>query len=123
MQSATGQRPIANVSTARRDGAGIIKAVGCRERCDLGHGLEGRASSSGQLGDIRRDPPRLIFREQLGRRSPAGLVLEVDIGELLTVVIAHHKAGRLFFDLPRRREAAIAAIKLRSSQGRLRRSL
>jgi hypothetical protein len=24
-----------------------------------------------QLGHIRRDPPRLIFGEQLGRRSPA----------------------------------------------------
>jgi hypothetical protein len=24
-----------------------------------------------QLGDIRRNPPRLVFREQLGRRSPA----------------------------------------------------
>ena len=24
-----------------------------------------------QLGDIRRDPPRLIARQQLGRRSPA----------------------------------------------------
>jgi hypothetical protein len=23
--------------------------------------------NSGSLGDIRRDPPRLIFREQLGR--------------------------------------------------------
>ena len=63
MLSATGQRPIANVSTARRDGAGIIKAVGCRERCDLGHGLDGRASSSGQLGDIRRDPSRLVPRD------------------------------------------------------------
>jgi hypothetical protein len=27
----------------------------------------------GPLRDIRRDPPRLIFREQLGCRSPAGL--------------------------------------------------
>jgi len=46
-----------------------------------------------QLGDIRRDPPRLIFREQLGRRSPARLVLEVDVSELLAVVIAHDIAG------------------------------
>jgi hypothetical protein len=26
-----------------------------------------------QLGNIRRDPPCLIFREQLGRRAPADL--------------------------------------------------
>jgi hypothetical protein len=50
-------------------------------------------SNSGKLGDIRRDPPRLIFREQLGRRSPARLVLEVDVSELLAVVIAHDIAG------------------------------
>ena len=39
------------------------------------------------------DPSRLIFREQLGRRSPARLVLEVDVSELLAVVIAHDIAG------------------------------
>jgi hypothetical protein len=27
-----------------------------------------------QLRDIRRDPPRLVFAEQLGSRSPAGLL-------------------------------------------------
>jgi hypothetical protein len=26
-----------------------------------------------QLGNIRRDPPCLIFREELGRRAPADL--------------------------------------------------
>jgi hypothetical protein len=35
-----------------------------------------------QFRDIRRDPPGLIFGEQLCRRSPARLVLEIDIGEL-----------------------------------------
>jgi len=39
MQSATGQRPIAGVRTARRDGAGITKAVSCQERCDIGHNI------------------------------------------------------------------------------------
>jgi len=36
-----------------------------------------------QLGDIAGDPPRLIFREQLGGRSPARLILEIDIRKLL----------------------------------------
>ena len=36
-----------------------------------------------QLGDIRRDPPRLIFREQFGRRASAGLILEIDAREFL----------------------------------------
>jgi hypothetical protein len=31
-------------------------------------------------GYIRRDPPRLVFGEQLGRRAPAQLVLEIDVG-------------------------------------------
>jgi hypothetical protein len=29
-----------------------------------------------QLGDIRRDPPRFIFGEQLGRRTPPGSSLK-----------------------------------------------
>jgi hypothetical protein len=29
-----------------------------------------------QLGDISRDPPRLVFGEQFRRRSPARLILE-----------------------------------------------
>jgi hypothetical protein len=32
-----------------------------------------------QLGDVRRNPPRLIAR-QVRRRSPAGLFLEINIG-------------------------------------------
>jgi hypothetical protein len=28
--------------------------------------------------NIRRDPPRLIFAEQLGGRAPARLILEMD---------------------------------------------
>jgi len=44
-----------------------------------------------QLGDVRRDPPRFVAREQLGCRSPAGLVLEVDIG--LAATIPNNEAG------------------------------
>ena len=44
-----------------------------------------------QFGDIRRDPPRLVLRELLGRRSPAGLILEIDIGERVAAVVAHDK--------------------------------
>jgi hypothetical protein len=36
---------------------------------------------------------------------PAWLILEIDIGELLAVVVAYHKAGVQFLDSPRRREA------------------
>jgi hypothetical protein len=38
-----------------------------------------------QLRDIERDPPRLVAREQLGRRSPARFILVIDIGDLLAV--------------------------------------
>ena len=59
------------------------------------------------LGDIRRNPARLIFREQLGRRSAPRLILEIDIGELLPVGVPHDEAGIVeIFDGPRRREAA-----------------
>jgi hypothetical protein len=45
-----------------------------------------RITHDWQLGDIRRDPPRLVLREQLGRRSPAGLILEIDIGKRAAVI-------------------------------------
>ena len=46
-----------------------------------------------QLRDIDRNPPRLIFAQQFGGRAPAGLILEIYVGELLTVVVADNKAG------------------------------
>ena len=36
--------------------------------------------------------PRFIFGEQLGRRSPARLILEIDISQLLTVGVQRHRA-------------------------------
>jgi len=45
--------------------------------------------SSGEFGDVHRDPSRLIL-----------------IGKLLAVVVADAKAGVLLLDSPRRREAA-----------------
>jgi hypothetical protein len=46
-----------------------------------------------RLRDIRRDPSRLILAEQLGCGSSPRLILEIDIGKLLTVVVADNKAG------------------------------
>jgi hypothetical protein len=34
---------------------------------------------------IRRDLPRLVARQQLGCRSPAGLLLKIDVGKRLAV--------------------------------------
>jgi hypothetical protein len=67
-----------------------------------------------QLGDIRRDPPRLIFRELIGRRSPARLVLQVDVSELLAVVIAHDIDSRRL--IPRLTRAAGAAFAVNLDQ-------
>jgi hypothetical protein len=58
-----------------------------------------------QLRNIHRNPPRLVFGEQLRRRSAAGLILEIDIGQLLPGAVRHDKAGVQFLDSPRRREA------------------
>jgi hypothetical protein len=38
-----------------------------------------------QLGDVRRDPPSLIAGERLSRRAQ---IIEIDIGEVLTVADA-----------------------------------
>ena len=47
-----------------------------------------------------------IFAEQFSRRPSPRLILEINVRKLLTVVVAHDKAGGLFFDRPGRREAA-----------------
>jgi hypothetical protein len=59
-----------------------------------------------QLRKIHRNPPRLVPGQQLSRRAPSRLILEIDICKLLAAVIAHDEAHRLFLDGPRRREAA-----------------
>jgi hypothetical protein len=44
-------------------------------------------------GRLERNPPCLVFSKQFRRRSPPGLLLEIDIGKLLLVVVAHDEAG------------------------------
>ena len=59
----------------------------------------------GQLGDVHGNAPRLIFRHQLGRRSPPRLILGIN-GEHLAVGVANDKAGVVeFFNRPWWREA------------------
>jgi hypothetical protein len=56
-----------------------------------------------QFSNIHRNPPRLIPRQQFRRRSSPRLILEIDIGERLTVMVVDNKAGGLFLDRPGRR--------------------
>ena len=41
-----------------------------------------------QLGDVRHDPPRIVAGHQLRRAASARLILEIDIRERQSVVIA-----------------------------------
>src|SRR6476660_9628096 len=53
-------------------------------------------------------------------RSPAGLVLEINVGQRLAGVILHDKAGGvLLLDDPRRREAALRHLLQSSSASRV----
>jgi len=47
-----------------------------------------------------------ILAEQLGRRPPARLILEIDVGKLPAVAVAHREPRLLFLDSPGRQEAA-----------------
>ena len=49
-----------------------------------------------QLGEVHRRPPCLVLGQQLGRRAPAGLVLEIEITERLSggVVVSLIFLGR-----------------------------
>jgi hypothetical protein len=68
-----------------------------------------------QLGDIDRNPSRLILAEQLGGRSPARLILEIDIGERLPGGVANGVGLLVFLDGPRRREAAFRHRRLHAT--------
>jgi hypothetical protein len=52
-----------------------------------------------------------------------GLILKINIGELLPVVIGHDKAGGLLLDSPRRREAARLTTALFATRQHRRRFL
>ena len=57
-----------------------------------------------QLGDVGGDAPRLVAGEQLGRRAPSRLLLEINVGERLPVGVADDEAGVGLLDGPGRRE-------------------
>ena len=55
-----------------------------------------------QLGDVGSDLPRIVARKQLCCRSPAGVILEIDVGQRLSVSIPHDDTAVEFFDGPGR---------------------
>jgi hypothetical protein len=42
-----------------------------------------------QLGDIRRDPPRLVLRQKFCGCAAARIILKVEVGQFLTGAVAH----------------------------------
>jgi hypothetical protein len=62
------------------------------------HRRSGLAQQLWQLRDIGRDPPRLVAGEQLGRRSPARLLLVVHGSKLLAGAALHDEARADIFD-------------------------
>ncbi len=66
-----------------------------------GFRLQGR--SSGKLGEIDRQPPRPVPGQQLGRRAPTGLVLEIEIRGRLAGGVADDEARVVvLLDRPKR---------------------
>jgi hypothetical protein len=54
---------------------------------DRSSAVSGLSQRFRQLGDVHRNPSRLIPREQFRRRSPPRLILEVAVSERLSVVV------------------------------------
>jgi len=81
-------RPNRPITVARVMGKGQSRRVSCRawRLCWTAASLA--SSQHRQLGDIGRDPPRLIAGQQLGCRSPPRLILEINIRKRLSVVVA-----------------------------------
>ncbi len=89
---------------------------------DRASGL-GLARQLGQLGEVGRHAPRLIPGEQVGGGTSSRLLFEIDIGQGLTVLVAHDEAGVVgLIDSPGWREAALSEEvdfgELRHSLGR-----
>jgi len=87
------------------DHAAIVAAIslGLKAKLASAHQLR-------QLGDIHRNPPRLIARHEVRRQAPPGFVLEMDVGERVVVGIADNVAilaepGVRVIDRPGRWEA------------------
>ena len=53
-----------------------------------------------QLGDVGGDAPGLVAGEQMSRRAPSRLLLEVDVGERLPVGVADDEARPVQPDVP-----------------------
>jgi hypothetical protein len=86
---------------------GITRELGRPDKQKLRmRGLGWLPQKPRQLGDIRSNPSRLIFAEQLGRRAPPRLTLIINVAQRLTVGVTDNEAVRRDFDSPRRREAA-----------------
>ena len=51
---------------------------------------EGPVDLSSGAQPIGRNPPRLVLREQLGRRSPPWLILVIEIPKLLPAAVLHN---------------------------------
>ncbi|MGB7745231.1 MAG: hypothetical protein WBL41_20840, partial [Terracidiphilus sp.] len=83
----------------------------CREAWRL-HLVTDRFSATSraplwQLSEVRRHAASLVSGEQLGRRAPTGLVLEVEVAERLSILVAYYEARIIvLLDGPGRREAA-----------------
>jgi hypothetical protein len=61
-----------------------------------------------QLGKVGRNPARFVAGQEIARCTPAGLLLEIDVGKRLAAVVADNEATPVeFFDIPRRREAPL----------------
>jgi hypothetical protein len=75
-----------------------------------------------QPGKVRGDSSHLIFRKQLRRRSPPRLILEIDIRERLSVVVADGETRGLFLDGPRSRKTTWRHL-CRDQNAELKRSL
>ena len=74
------------------EGAGALFPVHLRKtttRAGLG---SGGSQQLGQLGAVGGDAPRLVAGEQVRRRATSRLLLEIDVGQRLTVGVADDEA-------------------------------
>jgi hypothetical protein len=70
-----------------------------------------------QLGDIGRNPLRLVFAEQLGGRAATGFVLIISVAQRLTIGVTHDETVWRDFGRPRWWEATLGHGWLSARRG------
>ena len=84
----------------------IVVLRGAELNAEIEHQTARALHQLRQLRNIRRNPSRFVFRQQISCGSASRLKFIIDIRKRVALLVPHDEAGAVVFDGPGRREAA-----------------